>query len=339
MTGPCKIKLVRNNLLLYLRKVLFVFLIIFLVCFIIEVALRITGYLYLRKLYFDLHLVSLNNTNKAINVVCLGESSTAALGVKWHDSYPKQLEQKLRAFYQNDRIKVIVPPHVGQNTSQVSNRIRQYISLYKPRLIVLMVGCNNTWSFAESHITQFLNNSTKEALKIKILLILDNFRLFKVLRYFYLRFIANVEQLSIKRYILSALGHPESVYERTKIWTGSFVDANKKAFIKLWKYDVHKIIQEAKKGNVKVLLMTYHINPIPHLTVDDFISIADEQHVNLIRNDKSFEPLIKNGTINNYLLYDDWHPDKHWHPNKHGYSIIANNVFEEIRNNNLLDLR
>lgn len=311
-------------------------------CLIVEIAIRFLGFLFLNETYNHNYRRLFNHSDtiaERLNIVCLGESSTAGLGVDWQDSYPRQLESKLREFYCNDNINVIVPVHVGQNTSQVSNRIKQYVSQYNPRLIIVMVGCNNTWSFAESHITRFLNNTNKEALKVKVLLTLDNFRLFKVLRYTYLRFIAKIKSISIKRYVSFILGHPESVYKRTQIWSDPFTDLNKKAFVELWKYDVRKIIQEAKRNNVKVLLMTYHINPIKYLSMGDFISMANEQEVLLVRNDKPFDLLIKNGTVNNFLLYDDWHPNKHWHPNKRGYSIIANNAFKQIKDNNLLELR
>ncbi|MFH1878349.1 MAG: hypothetical protein ABH883_06040, partial [Candidatus Omnitrophota bacterium] len=82
---------------------------------VIEIVLRIAGYFYLNRLYTGSFLSRFNNADTDINIVCLGESSTAGLWVSWKDSYPKQLQRKLRFFYHNDNIKVIVPPHVGQN--------------------------------------------------------------------------------------------------------------------------------------------------------------------------------------------------------------------------------
>src|SRR5262249_18432542 len=57
----------------------------------------------------------------SINIVCLGESTTAGLWIRFEDSYPKQLERVLREFYRTNAINVIVPPHIGQNTSQMAN--------------------------------------------------------------------------------------------------------------------------------------------------------------------------------------------------------------------------
>ncbi|MFH1519185.1 MAG: hypothetical protein ABIE75_01250 [Candidatus Omnitrophota bacterium] len=247
------------------------------------------------------------------------------------------IRKEAEKVFHNSNVSVIVPPHVGQNTSQVSNRIKHYLKLYKPRLIVLMVGCNNTWSFAESHIIRFLDSANPETLRIKLLLTLDNFRLFKGLRYLYQRLINGARLFSTKTYLKFISGHPEYVLEQTQIWAGSFTDVNKEAFRRLWKYDLRKIIKEAKRHDAKVILMTYHINPTNYLSVSDYVSMAQEQEVLLIRNDQSFEPLIRNETVNSFLLYDDWYPDKHWHPNKKGYAIIAENIFEQIKNNKLLN--
>lgn len=302
-------------------------------CLVVEIAIRATSFLYLNKMYINTYGFLFSHSNpmaKSVNIVCLGESSTAGLWVNWEDSYPKQLERELRGFYHNDNINVIVPPHVGQNTSQVANRIRWYIALYKPKLIILMVGANNKWSFAESHIDRFLSLLERDTWRIKILLILDNVRIFKMVRYFYQKFIIAQRELS-GRYLSFILGHPESVYPRTKIWSNTFERKNKKAFLDLWRYDVQKVIQEAKRNGIQVILMTYHINPTDYLSEQDFVSIADEKEVFLVRNDRSFESFIENGTINNFLLHD------HWHLNNDGYEIIANNVFEAIKTNNILE--
>lgn len=313
-----------HNLIFWLRRIAAVFLFITLM----EIILRTAGYLYLTKIYISNFKVTSTN----INIVCLGESSTGGLGVDWQDSYPKQLEATLRKFYRNQNIKVIVPPHNGQNTSQASNRIGQYISLYKPVLIILMVGANNEWSFAESNVGRFIDRKNREALKVQFFVILDKFRLFKLLRFLYLRFIAKDTQYSnkVNRYYI--WGHPERMHFPPSEWIHAFAKSNRNAFVSMWEYDVRRIIQEVRKYNINVLLMTYHINP-KYLTAENFISIAEEQKILLVRNDESFSGLIREGTINNYLLHDNWHP------NKQGHAIIANNAFEYIINYNLLSLK
>jgi len=66
------------------------------------------GFWYLANFYRELGAAS--RIQGSINIVCLGESTTAGLWVKFEDSYPKQLERVLRDFYRTNAINVIVPP-------------------------------------------------------------------------------------------------------------------------------------------------------------------------------------------------------------------------------------
>jgi len=310
------------------KKIMMVVLGIIGALFITELTLRIIGRIYLSKLYVTFEGAFVNNP-EAINVVCLGESSTVGIWVDPEDAYPGQLAKKLREHYQNENINVLVPPHIGQNTSQILNRIQHYIDLYQPRLLVLMLGYNNGWSLAESNIGKFLKPNSLEAVKIEFFVFLDKFRVFKVLRHFYLKTFAVLEDKEFfKRNEYYLYGHPELVYDPPS-WVNNFMERNQDILIELWRYDLKKIILEAKKSGVPVLLMTYHITP-SRLPIDEFVNMAMEQEVILVRNDVSFLPYIKEGTINNLLLHD------HWHPNKKGYEIIANNVFEKITTTNLL---
>src|SRR5215467_4016193 len=122
---------------------------------IIEISLRLVGFWYLANFYRELGAAS--RIQGSINIVCLGESTTAGLWVKFEDSYPKQLERALREFYRTNAINVLVPPHIGHNTSQMANRIHHYLERCRPRLLIVMAGANNEWVLAESNITLFFD--------------------------------------------------------------------------------------------------------------------------------------------------------------------------------------
>jgi hypothetical protein len=86
-----------------------------------------------------------------------------------------------------------------------------------------------------------------------------------------------------------------------------------------------------KKHDGKLLLMTY---PAPvYIPYEHFISVAKENGIPLVRNDESFKFVLESPDTHEYFFKDNWHP------NKQGYSIIANNAFERIRDNNLLGLK
>ncbi|MFH1202028.1 MAG: hypothetical protein V1674_03960 [Candidatus Omnitrophota bacterium] len=294
-----------------------------------EAVLRITGYLYLKKFYYD---GQDRKFNTGINIICLGESSTAGLWVDFEDSYPKQLESKLREYYHNADINVIIPIHIGQNTSQISNRIKHYIKLYRPGLIILMAGINNAWSLGESNVVKFLNNSDNDTLKIKSLVMLNNSRTFKMLRFLYLKFIIkeNSKHILANRY--SFIGFPQFSRFPPQKWIYDFAITHKDSFVKMWRYDISNIIEESKKSNIRVLLMTYHINSNSYISIDEFISLAARENIPLIRNDDTFNAITKQESIKKYLLRDNWHP------NKEGYSIIANNIFRYIKDQDVLNL-
>ena len=311
------------------KKILFYLIFAVIIVCSMEFILRITGDLYLNNLYVQKNAY-LRVPSKT-TIICLGESSTAGLYVNRQDSYPAQLKEMLKQEYPEKDISVIVPPHVGQNTSQVSNRIKHYIDLYKPSLIVLMVGYNNEWSLAESNIGKFLKLNGMQVFKVKILVQLNKLRLFKLFRYVYLKHVkkeksGHVSGLEGTKYMW---GGPELTRWPPKKWVYPFARHNREAFVKLWRYDVQKIISTAKKNNVKIVLMTYHINPT-YLPSKEFILMAREEGIPLVRNDLVFRYLYQRGVLKSYLLEDNWHT------NKKGYRIIADNVFKTIDETNLL---
>jgi len=154
-----------------------------------------------------------------------------------------------------------------------------------------------------------------------------------VLRYIYLRITGdgngNYTHLgSLKK---SIWGYPEYARypPRESVW--SFALTHREAFVKLWKHDLLSIVQKIKKRNIGVVLMTYHFPP-GYIRITDYWDIVRETDIHLVRNDKTFGLLVKNKTIGNYLLADNWHP------NKEGYSLIASNVYECIKKHNLVKL-
>ena len=299
---------------------------------IVEIGLRLAGFLYLANFYRELDAVS--RMQGSINIVCLGESTTAGLWVKFEDSYPKQLESALREFYRTNAINVIVPPHIGQNTSQMANRIHHYLERYRPRLLIVMAGANNEWSLAESNINMFLDKHTLgvSALKIRLIVLLDTLRTFKVLRHGYSALSAWVSHDYVAQNWGSVLGHPE--YSRFppdfSVW--KFARDHPAPFVDLWRYDVRVIIRTAKANDVKVLLMTYPLNPAYLRQPTEWDRLASEEDVPLLRNDVIFRELAQQGTLDQYLKQD------HWHPNERGYRLVAANVFDFITRLDALEL-
>lgn len=134
--------------------------VVFVVCamVLLEVTLRSVSWWYLRSHHWDPSFQSKANAGKK-TILCVGESTTLGLWCNVEDSYPKQLERMLNTYEGTDRYMTVVPPHIGQNTSQMAHRMTSYLETYRPRLVILMCGVNNLWSLAESSVPQFLSGS------------------------------------------------------------------------------------------------------------------------------------------------------------------------------------
>ena len=299
---------------------------------IIEIGLRLVGSWYLARFYRELGAAS--RLQDSINIVCLGESTTAGLWVKFEDSYPKQLERVLREFYRTNAINVIVPPHIGHNTSQMANRIHHYLERFRPRLLIVMAGANNEWVLAESNITMFLDKHAfgVSILKIRLIVLLDTLRTFKVLRYGYDALKAWASHDHVAQSWEGVWAHPELTRFPPDASVWKFARNNRAPFVDLWRHDVRVIIRTAKANDVKVLLMTYPLNPYYLRQPTEWDRQAREEDVPLLRNDAIFRDLAQQATLDQYLKQD------HWHPNERGYSLVTSNVLDFITRHDTLEL-
>ena len=260
-----------------------------------------------------------------VDIVCIGESTTAGLWVDPSDSYPKKLEGKLRERLGTDRIRTIVPPHVGQNSSQQANRIADYLDLYRPRLLILMAGANNEWSLAESHVTRFVSLDSLKSIKLRLTIFANSFRVFKLVRRGYLTFSNQWERnMNPGQNSLALWGDPEYTGWPPEGDVFGFARKHREAFRALWKYDMKLMIDEARQRSVPVLLMTYPVMP-KYLTPEDFQQLASETGVPPVDNHASFDALRASGTFEEYVF-----PQDHWHPNAKGYEIVAESAANTI---------
>lgn len=306
----------------------------------LELGLRLAGYLYAKKFYAGLDGGA--GSPGAINILAVGESSTIGIWLKHVDreSYPKQLESLLRAHYGNDRINVIIPgPGIGWNTSQMANRFQTYYEIYRPRLVIFMVGANNWWSFSESHLGKFLvpEGGIKGRLKlmmVRTLMALDGLKVVKVIKHAYFAVTQRDDSFQfapLKGRIDGVLGRPDVELWRPNSLVPSVLRnaSLEEPERQLLRFDLGIMIDAAKDSHI--MLMTYPVQAVP---ISQLGEIARECNIPLIRNDSSFEEAIGSQKE----LLDVYFFSDHWHPNAKGYSIIARNVFDYIRANDLMRL-
>ena len=106
----------------------------------LEMGLRVFGYVYDR---YTRHAVV--SSGSSATVLCLGDSYTNCPGVPRDESYPAQLQRLLDAAHGEGAYTVVNLGVNGQNTTRLLNTLEENLSLYQPRLVLLMTGGANTW--------------------------------------------------------------------------------------------------------------------------------------------------------------------------------------------------
>jgi lysophospholipase L1-like esterase len=297
-----------------------------------EAALSLGGAWYLHARYQQEFGSAQAGTGRTLTVIALGESSTGGMWVKPEESYPAQLQRLLQKQYPAERVRVIVPPHTGQNTSQMANRIDDYLALYHPDLLIIMAGINNQWSLSESHVDRYLGLSGISALRARAVIFLSNVRLYRLVRYIYLAYVTREESeymrmLREQKYVLGA---PELTRWPPASWITRLAAGHDDAFVAAWRDDMHTLIRSSEAAGARVLLMTYHLHDF-YASPAEFVRMADEEHIPIVRNDLSFRPLVASGAIHDYVLQDSWHPSPL------GYQRIARNAYDAIIRDRLLE--
>jgi len=104
---------------------------------IIEIGLRVAGFVYL-SLIEQRNKISLKKG--VYRIMCLGDSTTA-LGGK--DSYPSQLEKFLNNSIPSRHFVVINKGIPGTDTSTIVSELRYNLDIYKPDMVITMMGINS----------------------------------------------------------------------------------------------------------------------------------------------------------------------------------------------------
>ncbi len=108
---------------------------------ILEICLRIIGYIHIKNASSDLH-----KQNKSdFTILTIGDSFTEGVGATKGKDYPTQLQQLLNS-KTNKTFKVVNGGQSGQNTAQVLNKLQSQINIAKPNLIILLAGQANRWN-------------------------------------------------------------------------------------------------------------------------------------------------------------------------------------------------
>lgn len=125
-----------NRLFSFLLGILFTLLIL-------EVTLRIAGYIHNQK---NIEKQIKKDVKTKDVIICVGDSFTESIGSTDGNDYPSQLERIINRDT-NHHYTVLNFGRSGKNTAQIALEVPAYIKNYKPGLIVLMAGSANYWNY------------------------------------------------------------------------------------------------------------------------------------------------------------------------------------------------
>lgn len=118
------------------------FLGLFTVLFLLEISLRVTGFIYQKKWALSNKVSSPNGGNSYI-VLCLGNSFTLGVGAPFGKRYPDYLQQLLDDKFNKNIIRVINGGVNCENSAELLDKLEANINRLKPDLIILQTGQPN----------------------------------------------------------------------------------------------------------------------------------------------------------------------------------------------------
>ncbi len=298
-----------------IRKFIFISLGILVGFILVEGLLRLAGFG-----YYATHKKP-EAASSGYKVFCVGESSTWGVGASnpGVKGYPHQLEKRLRKKFFHKQIRVFFDDTIGQNTSEILQKMPGYIKKYQPDLIIFMVGANNWWNLDKSNILLFSKNNLVSDLTLKTIIFLDKFRTWKLFKWLYYSFAGYKERWD------HYFSEEEPIVDLEKKLNKNFGGSLWKIANALAEHDLIEMVKIVQANGIEAIICTYPAEP----GIDSIHrNVAEEFDVPLVDNSKIFEKLSNR---------EQFFSNDGWHPNDKGYNIVAENIFNSIVDNNLFE--
>jgi len=299
-----------------MKKIKFIILNLFLTILILEVLLRIYGFIYVYRVS---KLYKSKKSSYRLKILAVGESSTGGLWIE-DKSYPLQLEKKLNNYLHCDScIKVDIMSLAGANSSMNLYFLPSFLFEKKPDIVVFMTGFNDRFFFTynlDALILEkfYFKNKFIYKIYLNTIKILNELRTVRILKLIY----SNTFLINTKTTNLEAR-FTESLYKQRE----DFLSQNIEFVNSSTRLNIEKMISIVEKNKIKPVLMTYHMGWVNDIIRD----IAKEKNIPLIDN----EAFFKTKPIAEYVFAKDA-----WHPNEKGYELIAQNVLNFLIVNKLI---
>lgn len=296
-------------------KVIFICIVIgiFLGIIILELFLHLCGFGY--NIIYSLP----KDKGADYKIFCVGESTTWGIGASNEilKSYPRQLEEMLSKKFPNLKIQCFYDQTIGQNTSEILRKLPLYIQKYQPDLIIFMVGVNNWWNLDRSNILLFNKNKKISSLTLQVLVFLDKFRVWKLIKW--LGYSAGLKRERWNYFWPKGL----DVHKYTEL---TYHQYGWDIFAQVAYYDLREMIKICKNNKIKIIMSTYPKCGFSGLSQIQK-KIAEEFNLPLVDNCMVFS---KFSNVDEYFSSD------RRHLNDKGYRLIAEKYLNCIISNNLI---
>jgi lysophospholipase L1-like esterase len=293
-------------------------------CVLFGVCLALVGIeIFLRLLGFGYNVIHKApvDAGAEYRIYCVGESTTWGIGASDPASknYPRQLEDMLKKKYEGMKIQCFFDQTIGQNTSEILAKLPKHIKKYRPQLVILLVGVNNWWNMDRSNILLFNEDRAVSQLTLKTLIFLDQFRTWKLFKNIF-----SPLRISQERWDFY---YPPPGRVRDELGKEKWEQAP--IFDELTEHDIGEMVKICKANGIKVIMCTY-----PEATRD----------LQRIQKDaaKKFDTLL----VDHYAIFQAlkdprayFSQEDYWHPNDAGYAIVAENIYNCILENGLINTK
>jgi len=292
---------------------------------IVELLLRIAAFG-----YSLVYRIPKNYKDSDYRILCVGESTTFGMGTSNPPlyCYPHQLEKMLNEKFPELRIKCFYDESIGLNTTQNLIKLPSAIINYKPNLVIFMVGINNWWNLDKSNILLFNKNELVQQTTIKLLVFLDRFRVYKLLKWL----IYSNELIKFENHIQwpdewnGDKKNTEIRMKMARVLRNSIEDKyNMDIFDEIAYHDLQEMIKICKKNKITVIICSYPVAPSGLYSIHKKLSLFFNCY--FVDNHLIFNNL---SNTKDYFSYD-----RH-HPNEKGYGIVAENIYNCILEHKLI---
>ena len=262
-------------------------------------------------------------------ILCVGDSSTYGQGVRMEESYPYQLQAKIRKM--GYRVNVVNRGIPGVNTSVIRYYLPAWLREYRPVAVIILASVNNIWNIRYTTWSDYMDGIPTS--------------LTSRLAAFFERRVKTVHGLTIlfHRFGMTPWLGTESDRHGRKVFQHlNEVSTNEEALAR-WNRaarDLTAIVSQVKKADAVPVLMTYVGFSPTHFVIPNALlrKLAAALDVTLADNDKVVRSALAkdNGTV------DEATRDIYFFPDVHlkgpGYDKVSDNVLAVLERAGVIKL-